>query len=201
MGPKTYQIGPLACYVQWTPKTTIGNLGHEIRQNHNLYANLTQRAVIHVQVNSLCAQFPWIRFEMVRGSTRSTNMHEFDGGYVFLPCCKEFPSPLSEDELAALMTFWREKDWPNADAWPNTVCRWAKVHLPNGQDARLVWYESSVNTELCQASCVEVSPFDVCAKIPNSIVHYRSNKMVSHALQRFNFIFTSAFAMINTPLP
>ena len=46
-------------------------------------------------------------------------------------------------------------------AWPNEVCRWAKLQLPSGQKARSVWYESSVNTKLHQASCVEVSYFYV----------------------------------------
>ena len=201
MGPETYRIGPLACYAQWTLETAIGNLGREIRQDRDLYANLTQRAVIRAQVNSLCARFPQVKFERVRGLIQSSNTRKFDGGYIFLPRCEALPSPLSEDELTALMTFWRGKDWPNANAWPNVVCRWAKVHLPNGQNARSAWYESSVNTNLRQASCVEVSPFDVYTRILSSTVHCRSNTMVSHVLRRFSFISTSVLAMIDTPLP
>ena len=53
MGPETFHIGPLACYVQWTLETAIGNLDREIRQDRDIFTNLTQRAVIRAQVNSL----------------------------------------------------------------------------------------------------------------------------------------------------
>ena len=42
IGLETFQIGPLACYAQWTLETAIGNLGHEICQDCDLFANLTQ---------------------------------------------------------------------------------------------------------------------------------------------------------------
>ena len=92
-------------------------------------------------------------------SSRSPNMCEFDGGYVFLPRCEEFPLPLSDEELTAFKVYWIEQGWPNVEAWPNAVCWWAKLQLPNGQNARLVWFESSVKTKLRRSSCVEASPF------------------------------------------
>jgi hypothetical protein len=46
MGPETQRIGPLSCYVQWTLEMAIRNLGREICQDRNQFANLTQRAVI-----------------------------------------------------------------------------------------------------------------------------------------------------------
>ena len=46
MGPETFRIGPLLCYAQWTLETAIGNLGREIRQDRDTFANLTQRAVL-----------------------------------------------------------------------------------------------------------------------------------------------------------
>ena len=166
MGPKTFQIGPLACYVQWTLETVIGNLSCEIRQDQDLYANLTQRAVMRAQVNSLRARFPWIEFEVGGRSSSSTHKCEFEDRYIFLPCCKEVPSPLSEYELVALKVYWRTQPWPDTDVWPNTVCRWAKLQLPNGQKARSVWYESHVKTKLCRASCIEVSFLDVSTGVP-----------------------------------
>ena len=44
IAPETICVGPLACYAQWTLETTIGNLGWEIWQDHNLFVNLAQRA-------------------------------------------------------------------------------------------------------------------------------------------------------------
>ena len=160
MAPETFRIGPLACYAQWTLETAIGNLGHEIRQDRDLFANLTQRAVMRAQVNSLCACFPQIEFDIGRRSSQSSHRCEFEGSFVFLPCCEDNPSPLSDDELLAFKAYWSSQSWPNIDNWPNAVCRWAKLQLPNGQKARSVWYESCVNMKLRQASCVEVSFLD-----------------------------------------
>ena len=69
MGPETFRIGPLACYAQWTLETAIGNLGCEIQQDQDQFANLTQRAVMRAQVNSLYARFPRLEFEVGRGSS------------------------------------------------------------------------------------------------------------------------------------
>ena len=162
MGPETFRIGPLACYAQWTLETAIGNLGREIRQDRDLFANLTQRVVMRAQVNSLCARFPRIAFEVDGRSSQSVHKCEFEGGFVFLPRCEESPSPLSDDELHAFKEYWRIQPWPNSDAWPNAVCRWAKLQLPSGQRARSVWYESSLNTKVRRASCVEGS-FSDCS--------------------------------------
>ena len=161
MGPETFRIGPLACYAQWTLETAIGNLGREIRQDRDLFANLTQRAVIRAQVNSLCARFPRIKFEVgsTSGTSHSYHAREFEDGYAFLPRCEEFPSPLASDELAALKMYWTGQSWPNSNEWPNAVCRWAKLRLPNGQKARSVWHESSAKKDLRCTSCVEVGFF------------------------------------------
>ena len=122
IGPETFRIGPLACYAQWTLETAIGNLSQEIRQDCDIFTNLTQRAVIRAQVNSLCARFPQIKFKLGDHNGVSTCMREFNGGYAFLPCCEEFPSPLTIYELAAFKVYWREQGWPNVDSWANAVC-------------------------------------------------------------------------------
>ena len=112
---------------------------------------------MRAQVNSLYAHFPQIQFEVGLGSSRSAHKCEFEGGFVFLPCCEEIPLSLSKDELIAFKAYWITQPWPSADVWPNAVCRWAKLQLPNGQKAHSLWYESSVNARLRRVSCVEVS--------------------------------------------
>ena len=161
MGPETFRISPLACYTQWTLETAIGNLGCEIQQDRDLFANLTQQAVLRSQVNSLRAHFPWIEFEVGGCSSWLAHQCEFNSGFVFLPRCEEHPLPLSEDELIAFKSYWGEQKWPNTNAWPNEVCCWAKLQLPSGQKARSVWYKSSVHTKLRRASCVKVIFFYV----------------------------------------
>jgi hypothetical protein len=82
---------------------------------------------------------------------------EFEGGYVFLLRCEEFLSPLMTEEHSVFMVYWREQGWPNPDSWPNSVCRWAKLCLPNRQTTQSVWHKSSVSMKLRHASCIEVS--------------------------------------------
>ena len=124
-----------------------------------------QQAIMRAQVNSLYARFPQIRFEVGGGPACSTRRRKFEDGFIFLPHCKDIPLPLSDDKLLAFKAYWSTQPWPNADAWPNAVCRWVKLQLPNGQKAHSVWYESSVNTKLCRASCVEVSFFDSSMRV------------------------------------
>ena len=74
-----------------------------------------------------------------------------------LPYCEVHPNPLDNNELSALLLYWRMQGWPTWDSWQNAVCRLAKLQLPNGQRVRLTWFELSLTTSVCHASCVEVS--------------------------------------------
>ena len=56
-------------------------------------------------------------------------------GYVFLPRHEECPSPLNNNEAEALRAYWHQQGWPNIDSWTDSVCHWAKLHLPNRQRA------------------------------------------------------------------
>ncbi|KAM5538945.1 hypothetical protein V8D89_007366 [Ganoderma adspersum] len=55
---ETYRIRPLICSSQFPIEHAIGDLGSEIRQPSNPYANLTQCALRRAQVNGLKAMFP-----------------------------------------------------------------------------------------------------------------------------------------------
>jgi hypothetical protein len=161
IGPETLQAGPLSCYAQWTLETAIGNLGRETRQDRDLYANLTQQAILHAQVNSLQARYPRIKIKVQSrtGSSLPSNTCVFEGtpkGYALLPRCEDIPVPLQDEELDVLMVYWHLQGWPNQDTWSNAVCRWAKLCLPNGQHAWSVWHESRSAVKLHRTSCVEV---------------------------------------------
>lgn len=52
------RVGPAICSSQWTMERTIGNLGEEIRQPSNPYANLSHRGILRAQVNALKAMVP-----------------------------------------------------------------------------------------------------------------------------------------------
>ncbi|KAG6839700.1 hypothetical protein C0991_012488, partial [Blastosporella zonata] len=49
MGSETVRAGPLACYAQWPMETAIGNLGAEIQNDRDFYANLIQRGILRTQ--------------------------------------------------------------------------------------------------------------------------------------------------------
>jgi hypothetical protein len=51
-------IGPPVCSSQWTLERTIGNLGEEIKQHSNLFANLSQRGIRRARINALKAMIP-----------------------------------------------------------------------------------------------------------------------------------------------
>jgi hypothetical protein len=77
-------------------------------------------------------------------------------GYIFLPRCEEEPRPLDNNEAEALRIYWHEQGWPGLDNWNDSVCRWAKLQLPNGQKAWSVWFKKGSVASLCCTSCVEV---------------------------------------------
>jgi hypothetical protein len=58
MAPEVVRVGPGAYYTQWMMEQTIGNLGEEIKQPSNPFANLSQRGIRHSQVNALKAMIP-----------------------------------------------------------------------------------------------------------------------------------------------
>ena len=164
IAPETLWAGPLSCYTQWTLETTKGNLGQEIQQDHDLYTNLTQQAIIHAQLDMLQAHYPKIKIEVNSRSTSSLPINacifESALGYGFIPCCEEYPAPLLDDEHSALLSHWQHMGWPNQHSWPNTVCCWAKLALPNGQCVQSVWFKSTSTLKPCQTSFVEVTPFN-----------------------------------------
>jgi hypothetical protein len=200
--PETLCAGPLLCYAQWTLETTIGNLGREIRQDRDLYSNLTQWAVLHAQLNSLQARYPEVQLVFNKSSSLSGNARVFEGykGYVMLPHCEVHPKPLDENELAALTLYWWTQGWPTWDSWQNTVCQWAKLQLPNGQRARSVWFESALTTSVCRASCVEVSSVHLDTVYTDMLMSAsRLSTMVTCKLQTWPSISSCVLEMLSTP--
>lgn len=114
-----------------------------------MFVNLAQWVVLQAQTKFSDIQ---LEFGDSDGSQLSIRAHKFNdyGGYAFLPHCKEeYLSPLEDDKHDALKIYWCAQRWPDADTWPNAVCCWAKLQLPNGQKAHLVWQEQSVATKPC----------------------------------------------------
>ncbi|KAL4243370.1 hypothetical protein ABKN59_011760 [Abortiporus biennis] len=58
LGPETYRLGPAHNHTEATMEHTIGNLGEEIRQPSNPYANLSECSLYRGQVNAFFAMYP-----------------------------------------------------------------------------------------------------------------------------------------------
>ena len=58
LAPEATCVGPVVCSLQWTMEWKIGNLGQEIRQLSNPFANLSQWGLQWCQINALKAMIP-----------------------------------------------------------------------------------------------------------------------------------------------
>jgi hypothetical protein len=133
------QVGPAICSSQWTMERTIGNLGQEIRQPSNPFANLSQRGLQRCQINALKAMIPDLD---PSPSTLPRGSKDLGDGYVLLRAKDNASRNIPNSEKSALNTYL--KDTHNLslpDDWHPSITRWARLRLPNGQIARSAWKE------------------------------------------------------------
>ncbi|KAI9447399.1 hypothetical protein H4582DRAFT_1803124 [Lactarius indigo] len=121
------RLGPPVCSSQWTLERTIGNLGEEIKQHSNPFANLSERGVRRARVNALKAMIPDLDEDHRRSLPRGSK--DLGDGFVLLRAQDASPHPLRENEL-----------------FPSTppsvsVHRWAKLRIPTGQNCYSAWKE------------------------------------------------------------
>jgi hypothetical protein len=138
------RVGPLACSSQWTLERTIGNLGEEIRQPSNPFANLSQRGIRRCQVNALHAMFPDLDplvSTLLRGSI------DLGDGYVLLRAMERNPHPVRECETTAFQVYMQSEGEAVPDNWHPVISRWARLKLPNGLVARSAWKEKLKSLE------------------------------------------------------
>lgn len=115
---KTIRIGPLSCYSQWTIETAIGNLGAEIRQDRDPYANIAQRGILRAQLNSILAMFPHLKLRKDSMDSLPRGAKDLGQGYALLRACQKTVKPVEEAEASAILKYWEENGWPNLDDWP-----------------------------------------------------------------------------------
>ncbi|KJA13103.1 hypothetical protein HYPSUDRAFT_151950 [Hypholoma sublateritium FD-334 SS-4] len=144
LAPEVTRIGPPICSSQWTMERTIGNLGEEIRQPSNPYANLSQRGLFRCQVNALTAMIPNLSPpppSLPRGAV------DLGQGYVLLRAQDRYERLMRPQEASALLYYLGgapaegSSEPINCD-WCPKVTRWARLRLPNGQVARSRWKET-----------------------------------------------------------
>ena len=140
LAPEVLRVGPGLCLSQWTMEQVIGDLGQEIRQPSNPYANLSQRALRRCQVNALKAMLPDLAGppnHLPRGAVPIGN------NYTLLRAKEKYPKPVRDCEARAFAAYMQEQgaNILDVDSWRPSVSRWARLRLPNGQVAHSAWKE------------------------------------------------------------
>ncbi|KAF8869902.1 hypothetical protein CPB84DRAFT_1693643 [Gymnopilus junonius] len=141
LAPEATRIGPPICSSQWTMERTIGNLGEEIRQPSNPYANLSQRGLLRSQVNALTAMIPELgppAPSLPRGAI------DLGEGYALLRAQDRYGRLMQPQEATALLRYLGSTALSGSRSvtWSPKIIRWARLRLPNGQVARSRWKES-----------------------------------------------------------
>lgn len=140
LAPEVTRIGPPICSSQWTMERTIGNLGEEIRQPSNPYANLSQRGLLRCQVNALISMVPDLKpckDSLPRGAS------DLGGGYVLLRARDRYQRTMKANEAVALKKYLQNRHFlALGEGWAPKITRWARLRLPNGQVARSKWKEA-----------------------------------------------------------
>jgi hypothetical protein len=93
----------------------IGNLGKEIRQDYDPYANISQRGILRAQLNSIRCMIPNLELnaqnELPQGGV------DLGGNYVLLRACQDVATDVTDSEAAAILSYWEDKGWPNKEGW------------------------------------------------------------------------------------
>lgn len=126
-----------AYYSQWSMERTIGDLGSQIKQPSNPYANLSQRGVLRCQINSLSAIVPGIVPER---TANPRGAEQLGDSYILLRAKDKLARKMSGATSAAIRTFFSRAE--NKEIQRDIpVVRWARLGLPNGQILRSAWKE------------------------------------------------------------
>jgi hypothetical protein len=119
---------------------TIGNLGLEVRQPSNPYANLAQRGLLRSQVNALKAMIPDLEDEnpgLPHGAV------DIGDGYALLRKKDTTSRKVQEPDANAIRVYLHTLDGNGVDQWDGMVTKWGRLRLPNGQIARSSWVEEN----------------------------------------------------------
>ncbi|KAI0825547.1 hypothetical protein BC629DRAFT_1448272 [Irpex lacteus] len=146
LAPESFRLGPFAIYAQWTMERTIGDLGRQIRQPSNPYANLARRALHQCQRNTLHALIPDLSPKTKPSLPR--NAVPLGNSYILLHKAQKTPRLPPPDEAAAIREYFAEhcpEDISVSEDWLEhpKVAKCARLWLPNGQIARSDWIEAS----------------------------------------------------------
>ena len=131
------RIGPPICSSQWTLKRTIGNLGEEIKQHSNPFANLSQHGIRRAQTNMLIAMIPGLPVDDPSEGYHPYGSIDLGDGFMLLHAREGKSNALRECEAEVFYDF-----FPTLQRGTEIlVTRWAKLRLPTGQNCNSAWKE------------------------------------------------------------
>ena len=135
IGPEVPRLGPGGGYTQWPMERMIGNLGEEIRQPSQPFANLAERGARQAQVNSLIALVP----NLVPDKPLS-HLSEDIGNNFILSMADTCALSITNVEKNAICAFFLSH---NIQIHEDLRLRkWGRLCLPNLQFVRTAWKES-----------------------------------------------------------
>ncbi|KAM6490358.1 hypothetical protein JOM56_014335 [Amanita muscaria] len=112
----------------------IGNLGEEVHQHSNPYANLSERVLLRAQMNVLKAIHPEVDTDNPHPRGSLVLKH----GYLLLRACNRYDHNILDlNELQTLHDFLVQHDLPLIFS----LIRWARLRLPNRETVRCAWKE------------------------------------------------------------
>ncbi|OJT12485.1 hypothetical protein TRAPUB_10962 [Trametes pubescens] len=138
IAPEALRLGPGSLYTQWTLENYIGNITREIKQHVTPYTNVSERALRRTRINALQAMIPAFATDE-SPPLSSIDLHD---GYRLLRARDRGMFTLTaRAEQHALRTFLIAHNIPIDPGYQPSVQRWARLHLPNGQNTRSLWKE------------------------------------------------------------
>lgn len=167
---------------------TIGNLGEEICQPSNLYANLSQCSITRAQVNALRVACPDLGspMELLEENMLSIDLN-LGRGFILLHTTDRNTKPLNKIVKKArstiLQAFWKNAHLPTSKKDFPPIKQWARLQLPNKQIVWYRWKESLIAWEKTQYQKnvkVRIYTFQL---LPSHIP-FRSNLVKAFVLQR-----------------
>lgn len=143
---ETWRVGSLICTCQFAMERIIGDLGSEIRQPSNPFANLSERALRRARVNALTTMLP----DLDRSATPPSSkvpLIDLGDDYILLHPRESGARLVGDDEDIAILRYIEARvgsvqaraDW--VTDMQSCVQRWARCRLPNGQICRSAWKE------------------------------------------------------------
>jgi hypothetical protein len=150
------RIGPSICLLQWTMERAIGNLGQEVCQPSNPFANLSRKAIQRCQVNALKAMIP--ELDHYAPAKVPQTAIGIGNGFVLLRARDHTAQAMLDYEKDALAKY-LEDIYDRDDEWQPMVTRWARLRLLNGQIACSAWKEKEMATKVQIARNVKVGKF------------------------------------------